>query len=260
MEMKAIENIKKARLLDIENQVLNAQHDVELLQSIVSSLTEKSQLYSQFVQTAEANRSKALANKNELADVVHNALLLKQDSKAADGQITEADEKMEVLIVESNTMVNELIYTVQIINKLATTIIREKAKNPLISDDLIEMITTASTNANDAVALCLIALKSTFEAKTSSIISKASISIENTEAAMMYEVLTKTSKNGKNSIHFLIDEAYTIAQDNFTKSQQASEMVNLQLNDARSKLNKAEVKLNALQESLAAAKAALLAS
>ncbi len=61
-----------------------------------------------------------------------------------------------------NSVINKLIYSAESINKLANLVVRKKAQNPLISDELVSMITTAGTDANNAVAVTLVALKSAF--------------------------------------------------------------------------------------------------
>jgi hypothetical protein len=72
----------------------------------------------------------ALANKNELADVIQKALLLKQNSKAADNQLTKADDKMTVVSLSIHAMVDKLIYSAEIINKLSAIIVRKKVLTP----------------------------------------------------------------------------------------------------------------------------------
>jgi hypothetical protein len=71
-------------------------------------------------------------------------------------------EKMIKIAYESEKGLLNLLRIIKVsedIKKLSHLIIKMKALNPLISDDLIDNLTTTVTNANQAVALTIIALK-----------------------------------------------------------------------------------------------------
>jgi len=257
---------KKAELDALTLQVLDAQHEVEQFQAIVTSITEKSQIFTNFLNIAQANKTLALNNRDILDSLVQNALDLRSNSNIAFNEMALADLKTKDVALQVTVIVNELIYSAEVINKLATLIVRNKALNPLISDELVALIGTAGKDANNAVALTLTALKSTFAARASNIESEAATVLEKDQSWAFYQVLTGTDDEGKPnvqqpvSLKSLLDEAYLTAQSNFTEADLANKRTLSQLNKAASNLNAAQVKLQSLQLGLSAATAAALAS
>jgi len=257
---------KKAELDALKIKVLNAQHEVEQFQAIVTSLSEKSNMFQQFYAVAETNRATALSNKNLVAKVVQNARNLTQNSKIAYDEVVIADSKMGDVTKQFKMVLDELIYSAEVINRLSATVIRKKAQNELISDELISMIGTAGKDANNAVALSLVALESAFTAKASNVQSEAAASLQYPKAFKLLGVLTGTNLKGKqtddykNSIQYQLDEAYENAQADYVKAKKANEEATAELGRATIKLNKAQVKLSSLVAGSEAATAAALAS
>lgn len=271
---------KKAELDLLTDQVLDAQHDVEQLQAIVTSLTEKNVKFEGFLANADANQVKALSNRNLLDTLVQNALDLKSNSEIAWNETVLAETSIIEIADEINDVINKLIYSAEVINKLGNLIVKEKSKNPLISDELVAMITTAGTDANNAVALTLVALKASFAAKETIVESEAVVTLEYQQSVSLYKMMTYPNlvdinsedeyKNYKGKdqktlntilcLRSLIYDAYTNAKDTYDSMHKASIETTKQLNQATSDLSKAEVNLKSLQSGLAAANAAALAS
>ncbi|MFH7015515.1 hypothetical protein [Flavobacterium sp. FlaQc-47] len=260
---------KKSELDVLKNQVIDAQADVQQQQVIVTSLTEKASKYQGYLLTADANRTHALSNKNLIDQVVQNAYDLAYNSKNAFSKMTISNDDAIEVASSVSDLINKLIYSVEIINKLSNLVIRKKALNPLISDDLITRINTAGTDANNAVALTLIALKSTLAAEASILESEAAITLEYRQANKLYLNLTDEKSIdtplsihpvSKTSIRGLLYNAYKETQIAYEKANFANDETTRQLNIATTNLNKAQIKLNSLQSGLAAANAAALAS
>ncbi len=262
---------KKAELDALTNEVLDAQHTVEQFQSMVDSLTEKSERFQEYLTEATATRDQAKNNKDLLDDVVQNVLSLKNNSSIAFDETVLANEKMEEVSIGMKNLINELIYSAEVINKLSNIIIKKKAKNPLISDELIDMVNTIGKDANNAVSLTLVALQATYAAEATSIESEGAAAMEFRQAVQLYEILTgredSIEGNGtpdenryEGCLEYLIDEAYTKAKQDYEKYYIANQEATDQLNTATILLNKAQVNLSSLQSGLAAANAAALAS
>jgi hypothetical protein len=256
---------KKAELDALANKVLDAQFLVEELQAVVASLTVKSAKFQGFLDTATANKALALNNKVLVDSVVQNALTLYNNSQVAFDEVSTADSSTKVLANALNTVISKLIYTAEVVDKLSIYVIRQKALNPLISDELVAMINTAGTDANNAVALTLVALKAVFTAQATCLESEAAFALEYTEATKLYQILTGTDKNGKKdvkqtSIVDLIYKAYTYAEGIYNQSLVANTDTTQQLYNAIADLNTAQIKLKSLQAGLAAGNAAALAS
>jgi hypothetical protein len=194
--------------------------------------------------------------------MVYIAKDLYNNSKIAIHEMGEANVRTKELAPAIKILVDKLIYVTEIINKLSNTIIRKKALNPLISDDLISMLGTAGKNANDAVAVTLIALQSTFAAQASNLETEMAVALEEEQSNRFLEILNGSSSETpvKQSLAFLLTDAYSKARIKYKKMEKAFKIVTKQLSEANSNLSKAQVKLKSLQSGLAAANAAALAS
>jgi hypothetical protein len=257
---------KKAELDALSLQVIDAQYDVNKFQSIVTSLTDKVNNFQGFLATAENTRTQAYNNKILMDQLLQNAIDLKNNSNIAFNEIVVADSKTKDLSTNIKMVIDKLIYSVDVLNKLSAIVTRKKALNPLISDELISVLATAGSDANNAIALTLIALKSTFAAQASNTESEAAIELAYTQSDDLYECLIGApdddNHTGKKetSLDGLLHDAYTNAKENYHRMEKALAMSTKQLNDAKSDLNKAQIKLKSLQSGLAAANAAALAS
>lgn len=250
---------KKAELDALAIKVLDAQHAVEQFQAIVNSLAEKSNVIQNFLTIDENNRSYTYNNKLLVNQMVQTANDLLNNSQIVVDEMGLATKRTKELAPSVKKLVDKLIYASEIINKLSNTIIRKKALNPLISDDLISMLGTAGKNANDAVAVTLIALKSTFAAQASNLETEMAIALE-FEHAKSFLNLLKTNTITTTSLLKYLNDAYTKAQHTYKQTEKSFKIITQQLSDANSDLSKAQVKLKSLQSGLAAANAAALAS
>jgi uncharacterized coiled-coil protein SlyX len=254
---------KKAELDALTLDVLDAQQEVEQFQAIVTSLTDKLNNFQGFLATAEANRTHALDNRNLFDQLAQSALDLQNNSEIAFNEAFDANQETQKLARMIKSVISKLIYSADVINKLYNLITRKKALNPLISDDLITMIGTAGKDANNAVSLTLIALKSVFAAEASNMESEAASSLEYLQAIESYELLTADQLSDTSTVSSLKSVLYTAYDSSKTiydQFQKACTKITHQLNESNMSLNKAQVKLRSLQSSLAAANAAAYAS
>jgi hypothetical protein len=176
-----------------------------------------------------------------------------------------ADSKTQSLAKYITDVMNKLIYSAEMINKLANYVVRKKALNPLISDELVSMLGTAGSDANNAVALTLVALKSTFASQASNMESQSATALEYVQSMDVYQLITGTNNDGKEllgnvSLKSLLYKAYAEAKSNYEEIHTAVVLTTTQLNNAQNSLNKAQVALKSLQTGLAAGNAAALAS
>lgn len=268
LQRYGITETKKAELDWLKNQVVDATAIVQQQQIIVNSLNEKATKYQGYLLVADSNRTHALGNKNLIDQIIQNASALNLNSKNAFSKTVSSTQDATKVAVNISDLINKLIYSVEIINKLSNLVIRKKTLNPLISDDLITRINTAGTDANNAVALTLIALKSTLAAEASILESEAAITLESKQAAKLYSTLTddksiKTSlivQPSDTSIKALLYKAYNDTQVAYDKANTANDETARQLSIATTNLSQAQIRLQSLQSSLAAANAAAYAA
>ncbi|HPF10817.1 MAG TPA: hypothetical protein PKW08_05235 [Flavobacteriaceae bacterium] len=270
---------KKAELDYLAIQVLDAQHEVEQYQAMVNSLTEKYTNFQNFMASAEAKRDQAQTNVEMLDELVSEVANLQNNSNITNNEINDAKSKSNEVSSRMKLVVDKLIYSAEVINRLSNILIRNKELNPLISDELMSIMANAGKDANNAVALALVALKSTFASHAINMESQAALALEYIEAVKLNSVLTGNftqpasksknprakdegdqSKSPNSSLKTLIDSAYDAAKADFIKSQKAANSTKKQLDKANGLLDKAQVKLSSLQSGLAAANAAALAS
>lgn len=268
---------KKRELDSLTNQVIDAQYEAAQLQATVISFSDKSQKILLCLAAAEADRTYTLNNKNLLDGVIENALTLRNNSQLVFGKMCYANVQKKILTKDAKALIDMLIYSAEMINKLSTLIHRKKALNPLISDELVSLVNTAGKDANNAVALTLVALKSTFAAQAASIESEATTTLEYTQAIKLYQVLTgddnvkgddkNLSTNAEDikklsttSLKTLMYDAYINAKDNYDRLHKASNEIAKQLKIVIAKSNKAQIKVKSLQSGLAAATAAAYAA
>ncbi|WP_298507600.1 hypothetical protein [uncultured Kordia sp.] len=260
---------KKKQEIDLLTQeVLNAESEVQQYQAIVDSLTDKSTKLAGELATAEANKAQALTNKNSVDTVINNAKDLYESSGNTYKESADAETKIKSVATEINTVINKLIYSAEVINKLANLVVRKKASNPLISDELVTMVNQASADATNAVSLTLVALESVFTSQATTIESKSAMSLELLQSTKLYEFIVGTEVDGvengmtsdQTSLKYYLYTAYNITSNMYEEVLTASNDTTNQLNDAKASLSKAQVKLNSLQAGLAAANAAALAS
>ena len=220
--------------------------------------------------------NKAFANLNFAKSVVAMAKDLENESQIALIQMAVADKRMKEVSVMISDVMNELIYSAEVVNKLANTVIQEKALNPLISDELITVIGQAGTDANNAVALCLVALESCYAAQASSSTAEATFALEYKESVKLYELLSgeevpdlepaassnkvSPKEEEKDSIIEILEQGYVDAEALFNLASQISNDANEELAYAQDNLNRAQINLQSLQAGLAAAQAAAMAS
>jgi len=256
-ESDGITEQKKDELDDLTIRVQNAQFIVEQCQAIVDSLSLKVTNLQELLSTANADLSQAYNNKISIDQIAQYALDLKNNSAIAFNQITDANSKSVALAEGANDIITKLIYTAERLAKFSTAIIRKKALNPLISDDIVSQVNTAVKDANDAVALTLTALRSAFTALASGDEAKATISMENDQSGFLYQLLTAKSAD---TLQNLIHSAYNQSNTDNKILAKAFEIETKNLNTAQSNLGTAQVTLQSLQSGLTAANAAALAS
>ena len=249
---------KKVELDALALQVLTAQYDVEQQQAIVNSLTQKNLKFQDILNNTENSRTLAQTNKQLAEKLEESVIDLITASKITVGEIKKAQNNTSELTKAIKPLTDKLIYSAQVLNKLAANYIRMKALNPLISDELISRLTSAGSDANSAVALTLVALQKSFAAEASNYESEEALRLAHTQTLKLHNVIPD-EKTGHTSITSLFDQAYNNLSHHHRSQHIAFTAITGQLNHAQVSLNNAQIKLKSLQTGLAAANAAGLA-
>lgn len=263
---------KKAELDSLAIEVLDASHEVEQFQAITAALSEKLAVFQAALLKADNDRTLALNNRDSLFMLIRSTMDLKDNAGIAFNEMTDADAETKKVAAQTKLVMDKLIYSAEMINKLSNQVIRRKALNPLISDELVSMVTAAGNDANKAVALALVSLKASIASQASNMESEAANAQTYLETLDFYQLMTGNKdtiaddqtkptqlKNGS-SLKELLDNAYSHALQQYEKTSAGVKITTEQLNNALAGLNKAQVKLRSLQSGLAAGNAAALAS
>jgi predicted nucleic acid-binding Zn-ribbon protein len=249
----AITEAKKAMLDNLAKEAADAQYEVEKYQAKVSALADDVERCREFLADAEGMRSKAKSNRDLLDQLIKQIADLQSQSEIANEAMVKDAYKTTDSFKTLNEVMQKLVYSGSLVNKLFTTVTRAKALNPLISDQLISSLNKAVADTNNAVALTLIALKSAYAAYTMNTESASAAALSHKISVSLQNSFTDKTAN---STVRLINEAVNNAEAYYLKTQHMLVERTKQLTEASSQLNTAQVKLNGLQLGLAAGSAA----
>lgn len=254
-----ITEAKKVQLDHLSDEIVDAEFVVDQNKAIVQALMVNLSKFEDYFAKADANRTIALQNKNKVRSTEQQVKYLQTLSTQTKGKTDVAKNAMTALTQQVKEVVDKLIYTAESINKLGILINRKKAKNPLISDELISIVATTGSDTNTAIAATLTAMKSTFTALASVMEADAASGLEEEQVEELYQLISE-GKNDHHSLSDLIESAYEQADQEYDKYRSAVEITSIQLDEAQSNLTSAESKLASLQAGFNAANAAALAS
>jgi len=237
-------NNENSQLMDM---AMDTHNQVAQLQANVNALTEKQRKFQRMLAEAETKRTKALSDKNLLDAVLQNALELKESSAIATAEITKANAQTQSLATDLKDLIDKLIYAAEMINKMGNTVLKLKARNPLLSNELVASVSSNSTDADKAVALTLTALDSAIKAQTTNTIAEPSLSLTKQQSAELYERLTGNNSSGSSkSLKAFIDGALSRANNNYVRLIKANAEISRQLAIATTALEKAKVSTDTL--------------
>ncbi|MCK8480157.1 hypothetical protein [Psychroserpens algicola] len=265
---------KQAELDRLKNLVHEAKYEADYYEARYNALSEKQTRYNAYLNTSEANANQADTNKKRIDTLVQGAKQLFDDS----GDLYKAIRhlKSETLSIDSEikVLLENLIYNIDLISKLSNLIKTIKAQNPLISDELVDMINTAEVDANTAFDFTFKALKSSFE--TQILISKSQ-SAATTEYKQSLDLLALLIGHFKlldvvrpgathevdadaidaKSLQDFVNDMYDTAQTNYRTNAKAVELCDAELKDVTLSLDNAKLKLQSLTDELNAVEAAM---
>lgn len=267
---------KKAELDLLSAQVNQAQYAVAQQQVIVNSLVAKSNQFNAFLTQADADQATALSNFNLVKEVMSSVKALVAGAKLAHHQTDAAAEGILKVSARMAELINKLIFSVEIIDKLAQLINKQKSINPLVPDSLITFLSKATSDANNAVALTLTALQSCYAAEATLLESKSVMKLGDGQANELKDKMEQGWNSQKECKHVaecncgftdssdgivaLLSHAYRTASANYQDALQDNNSVTKQLTYAQEQLAAATTMLNSYQSGLAAATAAAYAA
>ncbi|QOV66614.1 hypothetical protein [Citrobacter sp. BDA59-3] len=191
---------KNAEIDALTSQVNKAQFRVNQLTTVVTSLTAKQANFAALLTDADSKKDAALANLNQAKTLVANVETLQRYSILVSQQ---TDKSLRNVRETSNHMaelIEQLIFSADVVEKLSGFVNRQKAANNVIPDALVAVLNQATSDANNAVALTLTALQSSY-ASAASVDQAGSVSaLEARQAQQWLTLLTGTSSDVQESL------------------------------------------------------------
>lgn len=158
---------KQAELNKLTREVTGAGYVVAEQKTVLVSLTAKLTEFEGYLSNAEKRKETTLSNLDLLNVVLAQTKALKKHSATVVVNTNAANNSAKDAVLRVSNLIKDLIFVSEYINNLRQVISRKKAFMPLISDDLIKVMTNAGANANIAVAATLTALQSCYAANSS---------------------------------------------------------------------------------------------
>ncbi len=250
----AINEKKQAELDALTAQVKQATYQVEQLQAIVSSLTQKNTDFSADLASATADRDTALSNLNLLNQVINGIKKMIRTSSLTADQTSKADSKISQTASELALVTNQLIFSVEMIDKLALMINKKKASRSTLSDQLVAIVNNSSADANNAVAVTLTALNSCYVAMASSSKAEKITLLECKQSIELYGLLAGDESGKKDLLEKLenvekaqqktVDNLMAVTpQENTAAPQNPPTSINDDLDKAKKDLEKVQLEL-----------------
>ncbi|KUI96882.1 hypothetical protein [Vibrio sp. MEBiC08052] len=202
---------KNFEIESLTSQVANVQYQIDEMNAVVNSLTDKQGHFAQLLTDAEAKKNTALSQFNQVKLVVSQVAELKQYSQIVNHQTKTTKEGVTSTSQNVANLINQLIFSVDVIEKLTDFVNRQKAVNKAIPDELVSTLGQATTDANQAIATTLTALQSCY-ATVSSASESYSVSDLELQQSVHLEALLTGGDVDQAQSHTLFERASTALQ------------------------------------------------
>lgn len=202
--MKSMKNgiaeLKNAEIEALVNQVSKAQFRVNQLTTVVTSLTAKQANFAALLTDADSKKDAALANLNQAKTLVANVETLQRYAVLVNQQTDKSLNNVRETANHMSELIEQLIFSADVVEKLSGFVNRQKAANKVIPDALVAVLNQATSDANNAVALTLTALQSSY-ASAASVDEAGSVSaLGSRQAQQWLTLLTGVSPDVQESI------------------------------------------------------------
>ncbi|MDD5755555.1 MAG: hypothetical protein PHN45_12505 [Methylococcales bacterium] len=203
MTKYAINERKQDKLNRLNSKISQVQYQSEQLQAIVNSLTQKNNDFLGFLAEAENNRNTASSNFNLVNQLIDGIQEMTRKTCVTTEQTLVTDNTIKATAKQVSILVDQLIYSTEIIDKLSQVINKKKAIRPVISNDLISIIDSASADANNAMALTLTALNNCYLAFITSTEADKVTQLECKQSIKLYSLISGDEQGEKQMLDAL---------------------------------------------------------
>ncbi|RQO77882.1 hypothetical protein DBR40_07915 [Pedobacter sp. KBW01] len=249
---KAAKN-SKFNIDRLKFQITQTQQLVNISEHTVNSLTSKNSDL-QLSLDSWTNKNALAKDDNIVVEQLEQVVAeLKNNAEVAFDEISQANTQVNALFRSICTVQDKLIFTSSLLEKLINLIARKKAVNPLISDDLVSLIATAGKDANNAVALVLIAIQSTIAAQKTEMEAESILKLVTHHVSALKKLINHVGENNEQaSLSELLHMEYDNTNKKIKHFYKSKTAAALQLSEATRVLNEAQTKLSSLQSGMQA--------
>lgn len=245
---------KKSRYLNkqpgsLAQEIKDSNEDIRLLETTLDDLNNKLLWMQEAQLRARTYGSSILAYRNDVLQIIDSVNDLNNNIHIARLEINAANTKIKQLAKMVNPLLQKLLFAIDIINKLSNVVTRKKALNPLISDELLTLISSAGVKSNKAFESSLLCWQGAI-----SILSASNESVANSKQAQLhtadYYRLLAGDKKKQSGLSYLISSEQNASQQ---KEQQLIKELNLlqtQIEKTKQELSKAYAKYQAEEMAL----------
>lgn len=203
MTKYAINEKKQDKLNRLSAKIAQAHYQTEQLQAVVNSLRQKNDDFSLFLQEAENNKNTAANNFNLVNQLIDGIREMTRKTCVTTEQSLVTDNTIKATAKQVSVLIDQLIFSAEVIDKLAQIINKKKAIRPVISNDLIATINSASTDANNAMALTLTALNNCYLAFATSTEADKVTQLECKQSIKLYRLISGDAEGAKKMLDAL---------------------------------------------------------
>lgn len=193
----AIDKKKQATLDGLKANVLRAQYKVDQLQAIVASLNEKQTVFNTNMANAEVDQETANSNLGIVKEVVSGIREMVLKTVKVETQTRIANRDTKKAAAELSGIAKQLIFCMELIDKLNLLITRKQGTRVVISHEMISTIASAVNDANGALAATLTALDNCYTAASTGIESVRTTTLEYKQALKLFGVVTGLYKKNE---------------------------------------------------------------
>ena len=202
--------IRKVPLKLLAKADLSTELDLQRKQSLVDFWQSELAASTEIMNTAVFHAEKTKERIELFKQVKQDIFNLHMNGMLAQSELIEWSLKMKSLFLEMKAIRKGLKVAFESVRKLSELLVRKKAINPLISDDLISINGQSIQDSDKAAALFSVALKATFSVSPEKLLKESSIvfgqlfyfaGTENHKKwSNLRDFIAKTSKKSENHL------------------------------------------------------------
>jgi hypothetical protein len=174
----------------LNSDITTTEGEIKKLEAKVTGLTQQRSSSELYLANAKRNDETATANNGFVTQVCSGIIDTITKTNRVTVNTLMSGQRIQSTASIMADLIKQLVYSIELIDALAITINKNKQANILIPDDLVNIITTAGSDANNAMALSLIALQSCCVSMTASEQVGNITLVEHTQSLELYGVLS----------------------------------------------------------------------